>query len=339
MPETPQPLSPAPLLSEPAHRNILHRLPLWYIIPFILLIIFLIPALIITILLYQPITKPSLSTKLPSSTPLLTSDPTTNWITYTNQENELQFKYPPDWIYSEKSEQRDVPYQLNTKKIYFKPSSDKSKDELGAFSIWLYEIPNELSLAEFIKTFICYPHPEVTRCVTVEKAIDFTAVHKIAAQKITYHPQISFSESTIFKKGGLIIEMVIDFELPYSQEATTEDKRNTFDLILSTFRFMDHPQDLTIRGVIRTSGLTDEEKKQLKLQYSQYQITDFKTGENEINGYFIESDQFSLDTYQGKCVQMDGAIQSGWEQIIADNFTFNNKYTYHRSVIVPGTIN
>src|SRR3989344_412017 len=243
MPETPQPLSPAPLLSEPAHRNILHRLPLWYIIPFILLIIFLIPALIITILLYQPITKPSLSTKLPSSTPLLTSDPTTNLITYTNQENELQFKYPPDWIYSEKSEQRDVPYQLNTKKIYFKPSSDKSKDELGAFSIWLYEIPNELSLAEFIKTFICYPHPEVTRCVTVEKAIDFTAVHKIAAQKITYHPQISFSESTIFKKGGLIIEMVIDFELPYSQEATTEDKRNTFDLILSTFRFLDESTD------------------------------------------------------------------------------------------------
>jgi len=83
-------------------------------------------------------------------------------------------------------------------------------------------------------------------------------------------------------------------------------------------------------GVIRTSGLSDEEKQKFGLIATNYQVTDFGDyqkayKENQIMGYFLLSNNVS-DDLLGKCVRVTGIIPEDWKNK-------NKADAYNRSVL------
>jgi hypothetical protein len=165
-------------------------------------------------------------------------DETANWKTYRNEEYEFQIDYPADWIYGEKTDKLAIAPNTKIKKILFSPASVFDINP-GAFSISLFEPDINLNLDEFIETYICFPHPEVERCSDVfEDNTRFSTDDSLPAKKIIIHPVISFSESVVFKKDEVFFEFEINFGMPYYPRVTPDEKREMFDQILSTFKFL-----------------------------------------------------------------------------------------------------
>ena len=76
-------------------------------------------------------------------------------------------------------------------------------------------------------------------------------------------------------------------------------------------------EKIEITGVIRTSGLSDEEKLKFGLTAVNYQITDFGDyqkayREGIVMGYFLFSDNLNGDEL-GKCVRITGSIPEEWK--------------------------
>jgi len=66
-------------------------------------------------------------------------------------------------------------------------------------------------------------------------------------------------------------------------------------------------------GVLRTSGLSEEEKQKFGLATVNYQITDFKASqEGQVTGYYLLSNAIS-DELLGKCVRVAGMIPQEWK--------------------------
>lgn len=85
-----------------------------------------------------------------------------------------------------------------------------------------------------------------------------------------------------------------------------------------------------VTGVIRTSGLSDEEKQKYGLTAVNFQVTDFGDyqkayQDGQIMGYFLLSNSIG-DELLGKCVRVSGAIPEAWKNK-------NKADTYYRSVL------
>ena len=76
---------------------------------------------------------------------------------------------------------------------------------------------------------------------------------------------------------------------------------------------------IVVTGVIRTSGLSDEEKQKFGLTAVDYQITDFRDYSKayqagQIMGYFLLSNNITItDELLGKCVSVEGTIPEEWK--------------------------
>ncbi|MFC1790656.1 hypothetical protein ACFLZP_04210 [Patescibacteria group bacterium] len=75
---------------------------------------------------------------------------------------------------------------------------------------------------------------------------------------------------------------------------------------------------VTITGVIRSAGLSEEEKQSLNLNLVEYQVTDFGDYqkaylENKILGYFLITDQIN-DQLLGQCTRVTGEILGNWSE-------------------------
>jgi len=69
---------------------------------------------------------------------------------------------------------------------------------------------------------------------------------------------------------------------------------------------------LVVIGVLRTSGLSEEEKQKLSLT-TDYQITDFKIPQEEqAGGYYLLSNMVN-DELLGRCVRVAGMVPSEWK--------------------------
>lgn len=96
-------------------------------------------------------------------------------------------------------------------------------------------------------------------------------------------------------------------------------------------------------GVLRTSGLNEEEKKKLGLKSSQFQITDFDLSKMDayspelIHGYYLESSNIP-EKLLGKCVRVVGNIKPGWEKTMEKSFIFNQQWSYQRIALIPNQI-
>ena len=88
-------------------------------------------------------------------------------------------------------------------------------------------------------------------------------------------------------------------------------------------------------GVIRTSGLSEEEKQKFGLTTVNYQVTDFGDyqrayQEGQIMGYFLLSSNVN-DELLGKCVRLSGVIPEEWKNKIKAD-------VYNRSVLNVASI-
>lgn len=89
----------------------------------------------------------------------------------------------------------------------------------------------------------------------------------------------------------------------------------------------------TITGVIRTSGLSEDEKQKLGLSSVAYQLTDFnKNDKQDLYGYYLISSDKTIETLLGKCVQITGSEPMEWKNK-------NKSDSYLRTAFVPNSIN
>ncbi len=88
---------------------------------------------------------------------------------------------------------------------------------------------------------------------------------------------------------------------------------------------------IEVTGIIRTSGLNDEEKQDLGLPAVHYQVTDLNTAELEIQGFYLLAERLAIDDYLGSCVRVAGTEPSEWKNQIRPN-------AYQRSVLIVDTI-
>lgn len=70
-----------------------------------------------------------------------------------------------------------------------------------------------------------------------------------------------------------------------------------------------------VTGVIRTSGLSEEEKQKFGLTTVNYQITDLinNNGQPAIDGYYLQTGKNSVPELLGKCVKINGTVPNEWK--------------------------
>lgn len=99
------------------------------------------------------------------------------------------------------------------------------------------------------------------------------------------------------------------------------------------------PNEVAVTGVIRTGGLSEEEKQKLELSSIQFQITDFVQNgqQSDIYGYYLKSDNKEIEGLLGKCVKISGVIPNEWRNKDIGGMD-NIPYTYSRVVLVPNKV-
>ncbi|MCA9371653.1 hypothetical protein KC726_02020 [Candidatus Woesebacteria bacterium] len=120
--------------------------------------------------------------------------------------------------------------------------------------------------------------------------------------------------SFIFIFGVIIFNIFFIQKIPTSQPKI--DKNNYQELF-------------TITGIVRTSGLTQEEKKLFKLTDGSYQVTELDQNKYAIGGLFLEGDM-DFASYINVCVAVTGTIDPRWVEAIIHNSTLQGRYTYDR---------
>lgn len=92
-------------------------------------------------------------------------------------------------------------------------------------------------------------------------------------------------------------------------------------------------------GVIRTSGLTKEDKQKVGLSEVDFQLTDLNPNSKpNIHGYFILSDK--VGSLLGKCVQIIGVMPDKWDdKNVNDSADYQRfVFQYHRRALIPSKI-
>jgi len=106
----------------------------------------------------------------------------------------------------------------------------------------------------------------------------------------------------------------------------------------TNFVFKDNEQ-IKLTGMLWTSGLMDEEKNRLGID-SDYQLERSMLNNNwgeKIDGMYLLGD-FDLRKYLGKCVDVMGKIEDGWQDLENNKYEINNQYTYGRSAMIVSKI-
>jgi hypothetical protein len=96
---------------------------------------------------------------------------------------------------------------------------------------------------------------------------------------------------------------------------------------------------ITLIGVIRDSGLRQEEADALNIPLPRYQITDltnksFKYKEIEFNGAYLNESNLEISKNIGRCVEITG-VDTEINTLVTSDYMVNGQYTYNRMVLSP----
>lgn len=131
----------------------------------------------------------------------------------------------------------DAPLEYN---IYLRPISPTPADPTyGLINVLIYK--TNLGLNSFIETILC-DAPGI--CASAKEATDLT-VANTPAKKIINRPAPISSEIVTFRKGGYIFAINIGLDKSYEKILSLEKKKEIFNQILSTFKFLDQNTDET----------------------------------------------------------------------------------------------
>jgi hypothetical protein len=100
-----------------------------------------------------------------------------------------------------------------------------------------------------------------------------------------------------------------------------------------------NPNKIVLIGVIRDSGLRQEEVNILLIPQLKYQIADlkdknFKFKDIEFNGAYLNESNLEIAKNVGKCVEITGIVPET-SNLISNDYTANGQYTYNRIVLNP----
>lgn len=81
---------------------------------------------------------------------------------------------------------------------------------------------------------------------------------------------------------------------------------------------------IEVTGVIRTSGLSEEEKQKFGLPAARFQITDLvdKDKSPAIEGYYLLTDNNQVSELLGKCVKINGTVPDEWKSKGKDDIPY-----------------
>lgn len=103
-----------------------------------------------------------------------------------------------------------------------------------------------------------------------------------------------------------------------------------------------NPNEIVLIGVIRESGLSQEEASILLISNFKYQITDlkdktFKFKDIDFDGAYLSDSDLEISKNIGKCVEITGIVAES-NDLVSSDYTVNGQYTYNRIVINPTEI-
>ena len=148
---------------------------------------------------------------------------------------------------------------------------------------------------------------------------------------ISTPPSTKRSRILLFTVLGLIVITGLVFAgIQIGEKQTSSKQSTTIQPTMSPTKTK--TDQMTIAGVIRTSGLSEDEKQKLGLSNVTYQLTDFnKKDKQDIYGYYLISSDKTIESLLGKCVQITGTEPTEWK-------SKNKNDSYLRTAFVPNNI-
>lgn len=130
-------------------------------------------------------------------------------------------------------------------------------------------------------------------------------------------------------KQKIIIILLIIFGLVFSWVFIKGKNKKELPAKLTVNKQLPVSSADVVIGVVRTTGLTDQEKKEIGLNFGDYQITDFNKvdGKEGLDGYYLETNDPQYKVLLGQCVRSEGATK-----------LLNNDQSYNRGIFIPTRI-
>lgn len=157
--------------------------------------------------------------------PTPTSDETSNWLTYTNEDGGYLFKYSKDW--------NAVTNKYNPKNALFGPGATSESGYGGVESVG--NLSSGQSLKDFIKEF----NEGVEAGSTSETAATINGQSVI----VSILPKASMvpteTKSVSFEKDGEVFSIYLMYKTDFVQHPEDEQKLAIFNQMLSTFKFLE----------------------------------------------------------------------------------------------------
>ena len=165
-----------------------------------------------------------------SPEPPVPSD-TANWKTYTNKVYGFNLKYPNEWVYKEVlPNTSDNSYSWPPMSISFAPES------IPPGIVWMTIDTSHLQLNEYIDSQLCHSPGD---CASSRNATNIQ-VGGYPAKKVLDMPGPLSTENILVKKDDTIYRITISYQdKSYEELYSQNHKREIFDQILSTFKFID----------------------------------------------------------------------------------------------------
>jgi len=170
---------------------------------------------------------PSSITPTPTPIPESTPAPSSDWLTYRNDEYGFEFKYPNEWIYKEDQGENFNILLSPEEGFYINP---------GVVTVTVFSDESSIDLETYINTRVCKPNAEWgSTCTTIVDLLYGTPI-PFNGKAVQIHPALAYSDKVLFKVGSMIFEFNVDHGKPYGKNIKVDpedNKRLLLDIVNS----------------------------------------------------------------------------------------------------------
>lgn len=164
-------------------------------------------------------------TPTPAAVVTPTPDATANWKTYTNTEYGYSIKYPTDWVVLEGTTDGE-----DYARFFKGPYSEGEPTPQTYISILIRKNPRKLSLDEWLEEDKNRPFAEEPTILTIDE---------VRALKWVNKGEIGKDSTIIFLEKNKVVHQIASLLMA----GNIEEIKHTFNLILSTFRFLEEEEE------------------------------------------------------------------------------------------------
>lgn len=169
--------------------------------------------------------------------PTPTPDSTTNWKKYVNYKYGFKLNYPSNWM------EEEINREGLLFSIGFKPNPKSNMptpiNYVPVITISINQ--SSLNLDALIRKGSCHTNDS---CIPYSEVVDLT-IDNLSAKRVS-PPDVLPSDRIFLKKGNLLYVFTVTLDKSYlnDYDLTVEKKREIFNQILSTFKFLPASQEI-----------------------------------------------------------------------------------------------